>query len=423
MSHGTGNHVEELITLLSCPPCPSTSEDGDDVPEEFPDSFRCNIVTKLKELSELLTQDDTSLSVVSSRAVPTEECLVEDMDDLCIRSIGMDVLLHVIGLYSALGGGVFARDPVVATLLATMQSVLERNQGTPKLVDRAMPGILEEVHNVVVAHVDFEEKSCASVSLMRYNGPNTWERYLRSVELIWLLQHVSYKEMTVDECIIACRTVALGCKDVSYRVRNTCLEALCILIQQFQEHSMLEQHERVLSDILVRSIVANDDRCWDGTYRAVSCMVLALPSERHEKVLEQSIQQAHKNSHSLVFASSWLQQMNPCLEHAGISLMQYSTMLLPTLLEWVQALHEDVRCNALDALHTYVRVCWPRNHAHARTIWGVLQQVYSSSEMSSSKVYQVAEVIWVTSGQEFRSGQRRRIPRDELTMTITKNLD
>lgn len=450
VSHGTGTHVEELISFLACPPCPWDGDNESDVIlSENGGGDGGLIVMRLRELCKVLQgyEKDSSSSGFSlsiSVRIPMggmmEGCLVEEVEDVAdddqksessvgrgmdgrLKTLGMDVLQHVCGLYSAWCARVNGSE-VVQKMIKDIKGILERHEGTAKLVDRAMPDILQNVHGVVVAHVDFEDNSSHSVSLIQYAGPGEWERYLRSMELLWLLENLSYDLVTVDEFMMICRTIALGCKDVSYRVRNRCLEALDIFIDQLDQNDMLEKHENPLSEILSRSMSANDERCWDGTYTAVSRMVKALPPEKKAKLLAQSIEQARKNSHSLIFASSWMHAMNPCFEAAGIVLVEYATILLPTLLEWVDSLLEDVQCSALDALYIYIRACWPRNHAHARTVWGILQRHYTTNTTEiSTRVWRVAEVLYVTSGLQFRESIRESRPTDDLSLAIMKQFD
>ncbi len=431
-----GGQVAEIISFVSLPPCPWDGMEDDVSSADLVlsrDSKR-NILAKMEELLDLLkrlkscSSSGSILSVASTtKAVPMNGFLVEEINESShqdeLQSIGRDVLLHVVGLYSVWHAGV-AQNPALGKVLLEIRELLEICDGTCALADRAMPDILEEVHKVVVAHVNFEQMSCVSVSLMQYKGPNDWERYLRSIELMWLLDNISYEQTTVDERMMVCRTIALGCKDVSYHVRNMCLEAFIVLIRRLDTCSMLQEHEATLSDVLMSCLAANDERCWDCTYRAVSCMILAQSLYTRDKLLGRSIEQAYRNGTSLIFASSWLRAMRPCFESAGISLMQYFTMLLPTLIEWVQCLHEDVQIMSLDALNTCLRICWPRNHAHAHSLWETLQEIYTRmSPEISGKVSQVAELIWVTSGDDFRSKMRHHTPRSELTSIIMNRLD
>lgn len=426
MLEQVGRQVEEIISVLSRPPCPWEGTVSTKIVSE---NIRSMILVKMEELLDLLRRLNSSgstLSVASkSKDVSTNTILVESMEEVSKErpsSIGRDVLLHVVGLYTAWGA--FAQDRVLGGVLVEIRELLEVHESTCALVDCAMPDILDEVHRIIVAHVDFENRSCASVSLMQYEGPSDWDRYLRSIELLWLIDNIDFEQVTVDECMIMCRTIALGCKDVSHHVRNMCLEAFIHLIHQLSTHSMLQEQEASLSDILMSCMAANDERCWDGTYMAVSCMIQTLSSYNRDTLLERSIEQAYRNSSSLTFASSWLRAMQPCFQDAGVSVMQYFTMLLPSLLEWTQALHEDVQIMSLNTLHACLRICWPRNHAHAHILWEALQEVYKTSSAEVSvKVSQVAEVIWVTSGHDFRLKTRNDRPFSELTSTVINKLD
>lgn len=451
MSLDICSNVEKLISSLACPPCP-WKEDyngfihlvSDDVNE-----IGVLLVSRLEELCQVLQQKEKtssgcrgdehsagfSLSVSSLRQLTgaqTKGYLVEEVDDVAslgedgVKPIGMDVLLHVIGLYSSQTLRSILIPQVdeihhVEQILTDLKGVLERHEGPGmRLVDRGMPDILSKVHQDIVAHAEFEEMSSNAISLMKYEGPNEWERYLRSLELIWLLENLTFEKITMDEYIILYRTIALGCKDVSYRVRNSCLEALDTLLEQLERNDILEPHQATLSDILIQCISANDERCWKGTYRAVARMISFMPSHLHNTLLEKSIEQAARNHHSLIFAASWLETMSSCFESAGISLMHHATILLPTLLEWVQALHEDVQSKALDALCIYLRVCWPRNYAHAGVIWDIVKQRYTiDNSIISKKIHQVAEVLWVTSGKEFRAAMTKD-HHDPLTISIVK---
>jgi len=59
----------------------------------------------------------------------------------------------------------------------------------------------------------------------------------------------------------------------------------------------------------------------------------------------------------------------------SVGLMHHAPVLLPMLVEWAKALHDEVRLGALRCLLVYVRCCWPRNRATKAMIWEDLEEI------------------------------------------------
>jgi hypothetical protein len=329
---------------------------------------------------------------------------------------GLDVLLHVVGLYSS----VFPGNDDVGFIEKELVRV-NSSRDIGGVVDRAMPEILRAVSDVVVAHVEFEEKAATSPALMgAYDGPDEWDRLLRSVEMIWIAKHVKHRTesspvggMIQDDAIVLLRTLALGCQDVSYRVRCACLEALEGFIDNLNKEcpELLDAYGSSIQSILTRSMIGNDSRCWQATYSVVASMLHAKPSQ-HSVLFQEAMQQAEKNQHSLVFAACWMQAMKPCLRDIGIKMLYYTNSLLPVLLEWTQALHTDIQVDALECLLIFVEECWPRNAAHVTYIWSALDLLVTErggrdmDERLVGPIIDIAKVLWVTCDPSFRENTR-----------------
>ena len=428
---------QKLSQLISRIQCPSHREllDEDDIEKDEGKVQECSaresvlqnlvdqesIVRTLGSVGELLrgcSDGEKELLDVRYACAPvvTDESGVRLVEEDVGAGTGLDLLLHVVGLYSSTLPG---NDDV-----AFIEKELVRvnsSRDIRSVVNRAMPEILHAVSDVVVAHVEFEEKAATSPALMgAYDGPDEWNRLLRSVELVWIAKHVRHRTgsspvggMIQDDAMVLLRTLALGCQDVSYRVRCACLEALQGFIENLNKDcpELLDAYSSSIQSILSKSMIGNDSRCWQATYSAVASMLHAKPSQ-HSVMFQEAIQQAEKNQHSLVFAVCWMQAMKPCLRDIGIKMLYYTNIVLPVLVEWTRALHLDIQIDALECLLIFVEECWPRNVAHVMYIWPALETLVEErggtdiDQRLLEPIMDIAKVLWVTCDPSFRETKR-----------------
>jgi hypothetical protein len=111
---------------------------------------------------------------------------------------------------------------------------------------------------------------------------------------------------------------------------------------------------------------------------------------------------------------NWVEAVKSCFVPIGIPLIEYSSTILPILLEWIQS-HGAVNLQrqALHGLSLYLRACWPRNECHAQVIWSALEHVFDmqggADKMESDTLQHLKEcccVLWVTGGKHFRNAKR-----------------
>ncbi len=250
MEEETVEQIESLVSFLRCPPDFTGSDpELDSIGREIQSrkdgcaktndqalraSFSRDYKDKVEELLSVMTraqseQDGSSIFQIKRRR--NVEIPVEEVEDDVIR-LGLNILLHVVALHGGQDvctehswtddSGVAVLVKQISDILMSCNSVVSMEE----LIDCAMPDILECVSDGVIAHTEFQQASAVAVSLESYTGPSEWERVLSSTEFVWLCQHWSYAKLRDDEIIVMMRTIALGCNDVSERVRNVSLRAL-----------------------------------------------------------------------------------------------------------------------------------------------------------------------------------------------------
>jgi hypothetical protein len=433
-------HIESLVSFLRCPPDLTGYNAEFDISgqevqslkdhdskrthdEARRASFSKDYKDKVQELLHVMTRARSKYgsSIFQIKRRKKIQMPVEEIEDDVIR-LGLDILVHVVALH---GGQELCTeyswidDSDVAGLVTQISDMLMSCNSVSSmeaLIDCAMPDILECVSDVVIAHTEFQEASAVSVSLESYNGPSEWERVLSATVFVWLCQKWSYANLRDDERIVMMRTIALGCNDVSERVRNVSLLALYyILVMGISGNSAMKNNTLLLENlvsILKSSMVANDERCWEATYAAVGKLLEVSP-RHHSVLLEEAITQAVKNQQSLIFAQQWMESLKGCFSCIGISIMQYTSRLYPVLLEWLQALHVELQCSVLDGLEVLLKICWPRNHVHVKPIWMVLDHIIDRQggadnvdEELLRRLRSVAVLLWVTSSKDFRVEKR-----------------
>ena len=440
MEEETVEQIESLVSFLRCPPDFTGSDpELDSIGREIQSrkdgcaktndqalraSFSRDYKDKVEELLSVMTraqseQDGSGIFQIKRRR--KVEMPVEEVEDDVIR-LGLSILLHVVALHGGQDvctehswtddSGVAVLVKQISDILMSCNSVVSMEE----LIDCAMPDILECVSDGVIAHTEFQQASAVAVSLESYTGPSEWERVLSATEFVWLCQHWSYAKLRDDEIIVMMRTIALGCNDVSERVRNVSLRALYgVLDMGISRNNAMKSNTLLLENlvaILKSSMVANDERCWEATYAAVGKMLEVSPRS-HTVLMEEAIHQAVKNQHSLIFAQQWMDSLKGCFSCIGISIMQYTSRLYPVILDWLQALHIDLQCSVLQGLEILLKICWPRNHVHARPIWMVLDHIIDRQGGAGNvdqellkRLRSVAVLLWVTSSKEFRAEKR-----------------
>ncbi len=278
-----------------------------------------------------------------------------------------------------------------AVCAATRQSVEE-------LAGAVLHATLPRLHDVIVAHVEFDQAQVCSVTLESYDGPNAWERCMGCMELTWLVKHVHPDTLGEEGAfMVLLHALALGSKDVSYRVRNQSLECLDALIGVLKRRPRGNSgaYARAVSDIVKESVSANDDRCWSSSHRCMGHLIGLLGEEtgfvrtctegegahrgeRDEMIaelFEHGLGAAQRNRHSLVYASVWLDTLGIEMQALGVELMHHRPVLVPMLVDWAKALHAEVRLGAMRCLLVYVQQCWPRNRAIEAMIRSDLQEI------------------------------------------------
>ena len=305
-----------------------------------------------------------------------------------------------VGLVALYSEHMPASDAPVALLDAVCAAT---HQSTEELVGAVLPATLPRLHDVIVAHVEFEQAQVCSVTLESYDGPTAWERCMGCMQLTWLVKQAHPDTLGDEgEFMVLLHALALGSKDVSYQVRNQSLEGLDALIDVLKRRSGGKSgaYARAVSDIVKESVSANDDRCWGSAYRCMGHLIGMLARERGclractdgedvrageqgrviAELFEHGMGVAQRNRHSLVYASVWLDSLGPEMQVLGIELMHHRPVLLPMLVDWAKALHADVRLEALRCLLVYVQQCWPRNRSVEATIRGELQEIREAGQ-------------------------------------------
>jgi len=273
-------------------------------------------------------------------------------------------------------------------------------QSTEELVGEVLSATLPWLHDVIVAHVEFEQAQVCSVTLESYDGPTAWERCMGCMELTWLVKHM-HPEILGDEAarMGLLHALALGSKDVSYQVRIQSMECLDALIRVLRRRfpGQPGAYARAVSDIVKDRVSSNDDRCWDSVYRCMGHLIGVLAGEGGStdcqiranvedfrggeqskliaELFEHGVGMAQRNRHSLVYASVWLDTLGAEMEALGVDLMHHRPVLVPMLVDWAKALHTEVRLGALRCLLVYVQQCWPRNRSVEAMIRNDLQEI------------------------------------------------
>ena len=332
--------------------------------------------------------------------------------------------VHDAVLLVALYSEYMPKSDAPALLLAAVRA--STSQSTEELVASVLPATLTGLHDVIVAHVEFEQSQVCSVTLESYNGPTAWERCMGCMKLTWLVKHMHPDTLgDEDGLMVLLHALALGSKDVSYQVRNQSMECLDALIGVLETRARGKTgaYARAASDILKDIVAANDDRCWSSAYRCMGHLIRALAEDpgamarrvrenggedvfhvgEHSKVVaelfEQGMGLAQRNRHSLDYASVWLDTLGAELHALGIELMHHRPVLLPMLVDWAKALHAEVRLGALRCLLVYVQQCWPRN----RAVWAMIQsdlrqlrETTSGDEACRAVLDRIDEVFFAT---------------------------
>ena len=308
-------------------------------------------------------------------------------------------VLLVAALYSE--SVTLASSTAPRALLDALQASM--GQSVSSLVKSTLPTAFARLHDVIVAHVEFEEAQVCSTTLDSYDGPSAWNRCMRCMELTWFVKQMeaAWLEEGDADVMVLLHALALGCKDVSYQVRNqslTCVDAFIAVLRRDRRReggtSWIDGRGVVgaLVDIVKESVSSNDDRCWLAGYRCVGSLLGYLGDrnihgqfvdaddriaqrQKQEMLFEHVMGLAERNQHSLVYASVWLETVGLELQAVGVGLMHHAPVLLPMLVEWAKALHADVRTRALRCLLVYVQQCWPRNRATRDMIWEGLEDI------------------------------------------------
>ena len=299
-------------------------------------------------------------------------------------------------------------------------------QSTEELVSAVLPAALNQLHDVIVAHVEFEQAQVSSATLESYSGPSAWDRCLCCMQLTWMVKHMRGDMLDERELMVLLHALALGSKDVSYQVRNQsleCVEAFIGILGRWTEGQA--SYSRAIADVIKESVSANDDRCWTASYRCAGHLMQTLGSGRvkvkqdtspendahclegaQKRILDDLFEcvmgMARRNQHSLAFASVWLDAIGVEMRVLGVELMHYRPLLLPMLVDWAKALHTEIRLGALRCVLVYLQQCWPRNRAIGRMIQEDLEEIGdigSSDAACQALLEEIRAVLAATGGQ------------------------
>ena len=351
---------------------------GDRAPKETRVSEFVSIIEVVDD------SDDSDDSDPDNDDAPSEFLIVQRDE----APLGIYDVLLLVALYSELVPASGAPDALLGALRAST------GRPTEELVMAVLPTAVSRLHDVIVAHVEFEEAQVCSATLGAYDGPSAWDRCLRCMQLTWFVKQMRgvVDSRGFEDVMLLLHALALGSKDVSYQVRNqslACVDAFIAVITDVDQDVDKDVDKDVagvasaLVDIVKESVSANDDRCWTAGYRCAGNLVgylstatsSAASTKLRDELFEHVMSLAERNQHSLVYASAWLESVGAELHGMGVGLMHHAPVLLPMLVEWAKALHDEVRLGALRCLLVYVRCCWPRNHATKAMIWEDLEEI------------------------------------------------
>ena len=296
------------------------------------------------------------------------------------------------------------------------------------LVDSMLPRLLGEIYHVVTANVQFHRNQKHATRMESYRGPSASARAACAVQLVWTLQNCSLLNLYDDELEMIGKTVLDGSNDTSYIVRNICMAAaeLCVIKMPDDKMHFLSKY---IVPLVRASVEANDAQCWTQTYHLASAVLNRYPN-RLSDIMPGVVEQLFRNQHRLEYAVNWVEAMRSCFVPIGIPLIEYSSTILPILLEWIQSHDDNLQQKALHGLSLYLRACWPRNERHADVIWPVLEHVFDrhggADKMPSDTMQHLKEcccVLWVTAGKEFRNGKRESSSPTWLVTHVSKTYD
>lgn len=285
-----------------------------------------------------------------------------------------------------------------------------------QLVDSVLPQLLGDVCQVVTANVRFHRNQKHTTRMESYRGPSGSARAACAAQLVWTLQTCSLSDLYDDELEMIGKTVLDGSNDASYIVRNICMAAaeICVVDMPDEKRVKMRFLSKYIVPLVRASVEANDPQCWMQTYHVASAVLKRCPDLLPD-VMPVVVEQLCRNQERLEYAVNWVAAMKSCFLPVSISLIEYSSSILPILLEWIQSHDANLQQRALNALSLYLRACWPRNKCHAHVIWSALEQVFErqggADKMSSDvdimkHLKECCRVLWVTAGKEFRNVKR-----------------
>eukprot|EP00890_Picochlorum_soloecismus_P001495 jgi/Picsp_1/2346/NSC_05809-R1_hypothetical protein CHLNCDRAFT_53413 [Chlorella variabilis] len=285
-----------------------------------------------------------------------------------------------------------------------------------QLVDSMLPRLLGDIHQVVTANVEFHRNQKHATRMESYRGPSASARAACAGQLVWTLQTCSLSNMYDDELEMIGKTVLDGSNDTSYIVRNICMAAaeMCTIMMPDEKLAKMHFLSKYIVPLVRASVEANDAQCWTQTYHAASAVLKRCPNLLSD-IMPGVVEQLFRNHQRLEYAVSWVAAMKGCFVPIGIPLIEYSSTVLPILLEWIRSHDSNLQQEALKATSLYLRACWPRNKCHAHVIWSVLEQVFDrqggadkiacDTDMKQ-RLKECCRVLWVTAGREFRNSKR-----------------
>ena len=283
-----------------------------------------------------------------------------------------------------------------------------------RFVDAVLPVVLPKLCERVAAYATFQKSVERATKMNEYEGPDEWTRSMASCTLVWMVHVMSFDEdvLCEDDLRMLVSTVVQGSNDPSLLTRNVCLHALQIIVERAPLKTMPRFLQNDVVPALKRSMQGADEKSWYSIYNAVAACIAAY-RDTGADLMPTSVQQAYRYQHKHVFARQWLAGMKHSFVPLGPSIVQYSSTLLPVLLEWCQAFFIKLQIEAFDALKEFFIASLQRSKVHTKVVWNIMVVVLDReggpSEIDSvllDRMQAVANVLWISSSIDFRNSKR-----------------